>query len=362
MSDSEEFFERTKENSITFNIGAKPEKVDFTNKPKFDTITNLGKDKRPKDALLQQSPGISSAYNIGCHSFVKACILAYNDHHHLILKPDDLWIAILSQFSNYVNLHSEKLRNKFVEHEGQKELEVVCGGTLRTAPYDLLTKMMSDSIAKNIKDPSIRDWAVPSFSTSTETDRIVGIVMLMATFKNYFAYKFSLRCGLPQVTLLGTIEDWEQLKVKTQRLLEFDTGDKYMHQWLDMLNPVLDKFIDSSKGKVDTYFWMRIASFQGGGSGPTYLSGWITVFTVFDDSGKWVDKQKKKQSIRGTLETEWFFIDSQNIPVGYAFAPVTIDDNGTIYKSEIYAGHMAADILNENTIQPRLDWALLLKE
>lgn len=55
---------------------------------------------------------------------VGTVVEAYNMHQNLQLRPDDIWIAILCQFSAYVNGRAEELRSKFVAHEGQKELIV----------------------------------------------------------------------------------------------------------------------------------------------------------------------------------------------------------------------------------------------
>jgi hypothetical protein len=51
---------------------------------------------------------------------VHALEAAYSNHRHLILRPDDVWHAILTQFSIYVNKNSESLRGSFVSHDGQK--------------------------------------------------------------------------------------------------------------------------------------------------------------------------------------------------------------------------------------------------
>lgn len=58
------------------------------------------------------------------NGLVHTCLEAYNRHRHLVLRPDDIWIAIVTQFSFYVNKHSEELRSFFVAHEGKKELVV----------------------------------------------------------------------------------------------------------------------------------------------------------------------------------------------------------------------------------------------
>ena len=70
------------------------------------------------------------------------------------------------------------------------------------------------------------------------------------------------------------------------RLLEFDTKDGLMKKWLKLLTVVLDEFVETKCGVDNIEFWDRICHYEGGGSGPTYLSGWITTFAVFDKDGK----------------------------------------------------------------------------
>ena len=68
------------------------------------------------------------------NGFVWAVIQAYNEHHSLVIRPDDVWLAILTQFSIYVNAHAEEHRRQFVAHDGQIELEIRHRGPLHT--YD----------------------------------------------------------------------------------------------------------------------------------------------------------------------------------------------------------------------------------
>jgi hypothetical protein len=49
---------------------------------------------------------------------VHTVILAYNKHHALIIRPDDVWLAILTQISLFVSANAELLRASFVAHEG----------------------------------------------------------------------------------------------------------------------------------------------------------------------------------------------------------------------------------------------------
>ena len=208
--------------------------------------------------------------------------------------------------------------------------EISTFGTLFTVDFGNLAKrMVNEQIVNNIKDPSIADWLIPKFSTTTENDRIVASVSMMATLQSYFEYKYSLLCGLPSITLLGSVDDWKLLRSKVDCLLEFDTKDGVMKEWVELLSVVLDEFVETKCGVGNMEFWDRICHYLEGGSGPTYLSGWITTFAVFNKDGKW---QGYRRNIRGKVaKVAWPAIDTQDIPSGAAAVPVLIDDDGTKY-------------------------------
>ena len=65
-------------------------------------------------------------------------------------------------------------------------------------------------VRENVVDPSLRARILPKFSTTTTTDTIVASVIMMSNMKKYCDFKFSLMCGLPDVTLEGAQEDWEE--------------------------------------------------------------------------------------------------------------------------------------------------------
>ena len=231
------------------------------------------------------------------NGFVGTVVTAYSNHHHLIIRPDDVWLAIMTQFSAYVEKNSETLRDKFVEHKSQKSLTVKSIGKLDTANYQEMCKQMTEQISSNIKDPSIKEWVIPNFSTTTQTDKLVGAIVLMSSMKSFFSLKFMLCCGLPKVTLEGVEEDWVELQNRAKRLLEFDIfSNGHMKKWYNMLAPILQNFTDSVRGKPPIDWWSRVCTNIGNGSGPRWLSGWITTFCVFNDSGEWVGDDFRKES------------------------------------------------------------------
>lgn len=278
------------------------------------------------------------------NGFVSAVLSAYNHHHKLTLRPDDVWIAITTQFSAYVNGNAENLRGLFVSHKDKKEINV----TLGRPKYSQFAYLMSQEIKKHIKDPAVIDWILPKFSTTTSTDTVVGSVIAMATLKKYFLHIFTSMCGIPEVTLLGTPDDWKSIHEKVQFLRRF--GPR-CNAWVDLLVPVTANFYQSSIGYVDIDYWKRVVSQRhANGSGSDTLSGWITAFCVFDDKGKW-------------QLTDGGVIHSKAVPIGYATAPVVLvaPDNSRS-NGLMFAGHMAVKSTDGVTVSPHASWVIVQSE
>jgi len=212
----------------------------------------------------------------------------------------------------------------------------------------LVTKMEAE-IDKNLVDPKVRGWIMPNFSTTTEEDRVTAGILFMASTKKYFDYKFVLFCGIPTVTLDGTVADYKEIHRRLDKLEIYGLKD-----WGQMLKPILKQFITAKRGKPDREFWSRICHYKGDGSGPTYLSGWITAFCVFNKDGK---KQGKYEAGK-----EWPLVDTDDIPPGIVEVDVTMDDNGVEHKTVMLAGSMGIEVGDGGySLQPRSGWIIAFK-
>lgn len=323
----------------------------------------------PRVAIIRSSCDASTlAYPAGW-GLLSSIVEAYNRHHELTLRADDVWQAIITQLSFYVNANAEALRSRFVDFQGKKTLVVYMGGTFFTADYGTFARRMVDeNIVKNIKDPSVASWLLPDFSTTTATDRIAASVSIMSTLQAYFEFVCCLCCGIPKVTLLGTPDDWRKLRAKVDRLPEFDLSSKRMTAWRELLVPVLDEFVRSAEGHPDISFWDRVCCRHGGGSGPSYLSGWATVFAAFSTKGEWLGGMAgvhrglndDEEDGPGSAFNPWPYIDFDKLPVGVVSVPVLVDDNGTQYDTHMLAGQFAYEAFGEDGtgIRPRTDWCI----
>ena len=250
-----------------------------------------------------------------------------------------------------VKENAETMRKQFVDFEGKIKLEVTDAGTIYSVNWNSLINRMSNLIEKNTKGDA-RTWIEPNFSTTTPVCKTVGQVVLMGVMKHYFDYKFSLCCGLPKVTLEGTVDDWKKLQEKARHFASF--GIECLTHWSGLLDFVLQKMVDSYEGKIDKDFWSHIAARAGWGSGPRYIAGWVNVFMPFCEKGIYRLNGVKPES------SEWGKVNQNDVPPSTVEVPVIIDDNGREYQTIFYGGHIVC-LYNpdEDSIRPSLDWAIV---
>jgi hypothetical protein len=290
------------------------------------------------------------------NGFVWACCDAYNDHHNLHLRPDDVWLAILSQFGVYVTSKAEELRSKFVNFQDTKEIKVI----VNEVDLENIAQVFADSIGANLVS-DVQHLVTPAFTTTTSDDKLVANLMFMCSMKKYFTYFCCVKCGLPSVTLYGSLFDWERLITLTKRLLKFDNEEKLIGQWLNFLVPVLENFLLTAQGETSDElksWWNRICHVKSGGSGPSYLAGWITSFCFFDyRDGKLIVNSHTKNA---RVHSEWPIIDTDYVPSSYLDAPITFDIMGDVFKAKIIAGIMGSKAHSTDTygICPSPGWLI----
>ncbi|KAI0760356.1 hypothetical protein C8Q74DRAFT_1295634 [Fomes fomentarius] len=224
------------------------------------------------------------------NGFVHAMLTAYGSHHHLRIRPDDVWLAILIQLSFYVGAHAEELRSYFVAHDGQKTLRIKSEASRRDRAH--MAREFASLIHENVVDSTLVEWILPDFTTTTLKDRTISSVVMMSTLKHYFIYEDGITCGIPSVTLEGTKSDWEDIHRRLWRLYELGPEPSV---WADMLRPILRRFVDAFDGKPDIEFWNHIAYRDGSICGQDNLSGWITAFCVWSSEGKWIPQKMPAQ-------------------------------------------------------------------
>lgn len=80
---------------------------------------------------------------------------------------------------------------------------------------------LASLIQGNFVDPDLGDWIIPDCTTTTDDDKAVASIVMMATLKRHFSYQVEGGCGFPSVTLLGDKHDWQEVLDKIPKLNKF---------------------------------------------------------------------------------------------------------------------------------------------
>ncbi|KAF9552927.1 hypothetical protein CPC08DRAFT_714199 [Agrocybe pediades] len=291
------------------------------------------------------------------NGFVNTVVDAYNTHHHLVLRPDDVWIAMLGQFKLYVNAHD------------RQKVEPVVRATV---DFENLAHQMTGLIHENVVDKDLREWILPNFSTTTKSDTITCAVLMIATPKPYLGYATRLECGIPSVTLEGERTDWVEI---LERINKLDAFGEEPTAWAKLLRPILRRFVSAFDGEPDTDFWGKVCHHNHKGSGPVHLSGWITAFCVWSNEGIWQGPNLLSNSNApayrpiGTLKlsldgVNYGYVHFKDVPSGFGEMNVKLDDDGEILDCMMVSGHLARLTAGEDrdTIRPLPTWFLFVKE
>jgi hypothetical protein len=228
------------------------------------------------------------------NAFLTTVYLAHSQHRPLVISPDMIWLLIMQGFNHHIQLHPEKLGI------GTKIKTVKVYSPESDPSWDVVVRELSQALKKKIPSKKF-DFLVPEFSTTGEKEAMAFQINMLQVFENNFAYEFYAVCGIPSITLEGGSDDWEKIIRLTAALKDYG-----LDWWISELTPVLDEFLKTSNGDINTAFWQGIYKARGEYTN-TYVNGWITKFFPYiilpekvtddDDSGKEKTKRNRDRVI-----------------------------------------------------------------
>ena len=94
-------------------------------------------------------------------------------------------------------------------------------------------------------------------------------------------YVLYFGCGIPDITLLGTVDDWKDIRRRAEILMKYD-----LDWWSLELLPLLDEFVLAAEGRPNMDFWKSICNFFEGSGYRTPITGWIQALFPYLRYGK----------------------------------------------------------------------------
>jgi len=338
-----------------------------TEKPKVSVEKLLGSSIEACDnyhADVVEQPGF--------HSLIAAAHLAYQHHFPLVLSPDVIWLTIAQGLANHVNNNAEQLRHQFVPHQGKVTVQVRRDDFRRGSPENPWAEVWPEFSAqiKKIIGPDTHGLIVSDFSTTGPTERAASEVVLMDCVQSYFRYRFVTMCGIPQVTLEGTAEDWEKIRHRVEGLEQYD-----LKCWTDDMLQITTEFVAAAKGQPNLAFWKAIYKQKDGSGGP-FTQGWLLRFLPY------LKQQEYKLATEGDHRSGYFTpwktdlknpllgqplvgkqrswgITDDRLPSSASQVPFVWEYLGKEYEYQFLAGILTFEQAKDSrAIRPRIGWAV----
>jgi hypothetical protein len=280
--------------------------------------------------------------------FIGAYLHAYNNHQDIIFSVNDLWSIITLMLSKYINDNSEALRSKIVTHDGQKKLTVVefadsvDESLFMEKQWDFFFEQIHEQIKENTQE-GVVDILENNFSVTNTFYKLFSTVTIMDSFKKYFEYgRMIMECGIPNVHLEGTRDDWVLLKTKIQSMSKFamsESSSDTLNIYINKLSVIVDKCIDTYDGNIDVNFWNNIMTTEikrigSGGQTQTNMEGWITHFLQIYGKTVLDDIKNYKMSIPVKLENKLTNV-TKDLTLYGAFTGITYNDELNAYRPQL---------------------------
>ncbi|RYF96190.1 MAG: DUF4419 domain-containing protein, partial [Chitinophagaceae bacterium] len=190
------------------------------------------------------------------------------------------------------------------------------------------------------------------FTTTSPTSKAVSQITLMDAVEPYFDFVVMIvACGIPEITLEGTPKDWQKVLDKAKYLKKYELA-----WWIDEIEPLLQEFVNASKGKADKDVWrnmFKYHSIKQYGS-KVMIDGWIIKFFPYFENGK-------RNPMTGITSSRALPSEFVNVPVEH----IEIDAHGNTIKTqlEVWAGFTGLEQNNRTfALKPQIGWMIRKKD
>jgi hypothetical protein len=305
--------------------------------------------------------------NVLAHPVISTLHRAFMEHRPVCLSPDMIWLLICQGVAHHVNVHAENLRSRFVRHQGKVQIGVRRDDFIKESPENPWGEVI-DALSLGVRDHigPAHELFEPRFSTTGPTERIAAAIVLLDAMQSYFEYEVNTMCGIPAVTLEGTVEDWQTLADRAQSFTEFD-----LEWWLSPLQPILREFVSAARGEVRRAFWQSIYKY-GSFSGGHAVTGWIAAFFPYFGDGlgnptaqnSWLAEggARLKRLLAAKWDQERFDLDGPSLgdfPSGLARAPFVWNYLALKFDMEFLGGFVG--VMQDSAslaLRPEIGWAI----
>lgn len=299
----------------------------------------------PKRVIEYTSKTKSSGFNAyGMNGLLFTVTKAYSDHYSLTLKPCDIMYAISSALAIYIGKNADKLKEHFSDQVEKYKIIVnrdsFVKGSLNNDWFGVFDEFAT-VVGKTVLDTELISLMQKKFESTTRKSMAARNISIMNAMQPYCTYELHTKCGIPQITLRGSSEEWEHVRKFANYLRKYD-----LDWWINELDKVLEQFVlasgDIQDKDIDLDFWNKMVKEVDESGGP-YYSGWISVFFPYIGS---------KDDLRRNNFTDEF--TSSSIPSAITNVDMLWKYLGKDIPMKIHTGMMCCTVNKKGSLRPKL--------
>lgn len=271
---------------------------------------------------------------------------SFADHLPLTIKPDDIMYTLSAGLATHIKLNAEKLKNYFSDQPDKYKIVVRRDEFVRGSATNDWMSVFDEfviTVGKTVLDKELITRMQQTFESSTRKSMTARNISIMEAMSPYCNYELQTMCGIPEITLKGSHEEWVRVRDFANYLRKYD-----LDWWIDVLDPVLEQFIQTALNarynpdEIDTTFWNEMVKKIGGSGGP-YFSGWVSTLFPYLTGYKGLDKNDFKKQFTSDMA-----------PSGIATVDVMWDYLGKKIPLKVHAGMMCCTLNKKGSLKPKM--------
>lgn len=302
-------------------------------------------------------------------SLLSAVHTAFVEHRPLTLSPDAVWLTLATGISQHFQLHAELLRPRTVAHEGRKRLvRRADAAPTSTEEWAAAIRELGELTSQHLRS-GLAKLLRCTFSTSGEAERIASEVVLLESTSSYFEL-VTVICGIPEITLTGTPDDWKAIRARVDLLAELELG-----AWAQRLAPLLDQLVAAALGKPQRAFFQRIYRMHELCGGPL-VSGWIALLypyvrgasdeydtpnpllTAAAEPQAWYRRLFSFGSAASDAPGRISGVAADRFPLQPSRAVLVFEGGARPWEQAVEGGVMAVTVSPSGSLEPRVGWCV----
>lgn len=209
---------------------------------------------------------------VGSNQFLAMLEIAFNNHKPVTISPDAIWLLICQSFAEHIKLYPDIIKREF-NIDKKLSINVDCPNFVKGEdnPWEEVFPQFTEGI-NEVMGEDLYSNLVLNFTTSTKKEIAAFEIAFLDTLSNHFTYSMTTVCGIPEIKLTGTSEDYNKILIVLEALKKYDLA-----WWIDNIIPHVAKIKKAIEGEEDRKFWTSIFK-RNNMSGDNYITGWICDF------------------------------------------------------------------------------------